>query len=168
MRSKREQREAASILERLASAIARGEITAPSGTIGRFEGGAKALRVPSDSRRAEGRTGSSSVETSAHASRHGPFLASALAAGLCAAVLVGVAVSAVEPGSGGRPATAAEARAITAAYRSSSLGDVNRVPRSRYRITRIRVSTLAPTWATAQQVPTRAGRAPCRAACSPT
>ena len=94
--------------------------------------------------------------------RSTPFLVGALAGGLC--LLAGVAVSAAQPGSGGRPASAAEARAITAAYRSSSLGGVNRVPRSNYRFTGIRVSTLAPAWATAQQVPTAAGRGTFQAA----
>ena len=157
------QREAAIILERLAAVIARGEITAPSGTIGRLEGAAEALRVLARPKTAQGRTGRPS-RARVQASRHGRVVISVLAVGLCSSVLVGVAVSAAQPGRGGRPATAAEARAITAAYRSSSLGDVNRVPRSRYRFTGIRVSRLAPAWATAQQVPTPAGRATFQAA----
>jgi len=62
-------------------------------------------------------------------------------------------------GSGGRAANAAEAPAIVTAYRASPLGDVNLVPRANYRIVGIRVSKLAPTWATARQVPTAAGGA---------
>jgi len=79
----------------------------------------------------------------------------AIATGL---MLAGSAAPAAAPGSGGRAASAAEARAITTAFRSSPLGGVNKVPKAQYRITRIRVSTLAPTWATAQQVATAAGR----------
>jgi hypothetical protein len=45
--TKREQREAAAILERLAAVVARGEVTAPAGFVGRLEGAAEALRVSS-------------------------------------------------------------------------------------------------------------------------
>ncbi len=83
----------------------------------------------------------------------------AIGAGLVLAVIAGFGLSASPPGSGGRAANAAEARAITTAYRSSPLGDVNQVPRANYRIVGIRVSRLAPTWATARQVPTAAGEA---------
>ena len=49
--TKREQREAAAILERLAAAVARGEITAGSGFVGRLEGAALALKVMSEPER---------------------------------------------------------------------------------------------------------------------
>ena len=52
--TKREQREAAAILERLAATVARGEITAGSGFVGRLEGAATALKVMSQPRRHEG------------------------------------------------------------------------------------------------------------------
>jgi hypothetical protein len=47
--TKREQREAAAILDRLAQVVANGEITAPSGFVGRLEGAAAALKVMSRS-----------------------------------------------------------------------------------------------------------------------
>ena len=83
----------------------------------------------------------------------------AIGAGLGLAVIAGFGLSASPPGSGGRAANAAEARAIASAYRSSPLGGVNQVPRANYRIVGMRVSKLAPTWATARQVPTAAARA---------
>ena len=43
--TKREQREAAAILDRLARVVANGEITAPSGFVGRLEGAAATLKV---------------------------------------------------------------------------------------------------------------------------
>ena len=43
--TKREQREAATILERLAATVARGEVAAPAGFVGRIEGAAAALRL---------------------------------------------------------------------------------------------------------------------------
>jgi len=82
-----------------------------------------------------------------------------IAAGLGIAILAGAGLGGASPGANGRPATAAEAHAIVTAYRSSALGDVNRVPRANYRIVGIRVSKLAPAWATARQVPTPAARA---------
>ena len=48
--TKREQREAAAILERLAATVAKGEITAPTGFVGRLEGAAAALKVMSQPR----------------------------------------------------------------------------------------------------------------------
>jgi len=48
--TKREQREAAEILERLAQVIARGEVTASSGIVARLEGAAVALRAMSGRR----------------------------------------------------------------------------------------------------------------------
>ena len=82
-----------------------------------------------------------------------------IAAGLGVALLAGVGLGRPSSGTNSRPATAAEGRAIVKAYRSSALGDVNRVPRANYRIVGIRVSKLAPAWATARQVPTPAARA---------
>ena len=55
--------------------------------------------------------------------------------------------------------TTAEARAIVKAHASSPLGEVNQVPRANYRLVGIRVSKLAPSWATARQVPTPAAGA---------
>lgn len=56
--TKREQREAAAILERLAVVIAEGGMTAPSGFIARLEGAALALRMPAlRTRRAERQAG---------------------------------------------------------------------------------------------------------------
>lgn len=52
---KREQREAAAILERLAGVIAGGEVTALSGFVGRLEGAAQALKVVSQPRPREAR-----------------------------------------------------------------------------------------------------------------
>lgn len=53
--TKHEQRETAAILERLAATIARGEITAPAGFVGRLEGAAEALKVMSQPRPLEGK-----------------------------------------------------------------------------------------------------------------
>jgi hypothetical protein len=66
--------------------------------------------------------------------------------------------SALGASGGSRPASAAERAAIERAYVTSPLGGVNRVPRSHYRVTGVRVSRLAPDWATAQQVPRPAFR----------
>jgi len=46
--TKAEQREAADILERFAQVVAEGEVTAPSGTVGRLEGAALVLRALAD------------------------------------------------------------------------------------------------------------------------
>ena len=43
--TKAEQREAAAILERLARIVADGELTAPTGFVGRLEGAAETLKV---------------------------------------------------------------------------------------------------------------------------
>ena len=53
--TKREQREVAAILERLASTVARDGITAPAGFVGRLEGAAEALKVMSQPRPLEGK-----------------------------------------------------------------------------------------------------------------
>ena len=53
--TKREQREAAAILDRLARAVADGEISAPTGFVGRLEGAAEALKVMSQPRPLEGK-----------------------------------------------------------------------------------------------------------------
>ena len=53
--TKREHREAAEVLERLARAVAEGELTAPSGFVGRLEGAAQALKVVSQPRPREAR-----------------------------------------------------------------------------------------------------------------
>jgi hypothetical protein len=45
--TKREQQEAAGILERLAQVVAGGGVSAPSGFVGRLEGAAAALKVMS-------------------------------------------------------------------------------------------------------------------------
>ena len=45
--TKREQREAAEILERFAQVVADGEVSAPSGFVGRLDGAAAALKVMS-------------------------------------------------------------------------------------------------------------------------
>jgi len=49
--TKREQREAAAILERLAVVVARGEVTASSGIVARLEGAAVALKAVAHWRR---------------------------------------------------------------------------------------------------------------------
>lgn len=43
--TKREQLKAAEILDRLAALVARGELTAPTGFVGRLEGAAHVLRA---------------------------------------------------------------------------------------------------------------------------
>jgi hypothetical protein len=86
-------------------------------------------------------------------------LGPAIVVGLGVVMLAGAGVNGSPAASGGRPATAAEARAIVTAYRSSPLGEVNRVPRANYRFVGIRVSKLARSWATARQVPTPAAGA---------
>ena len=53
--TKRQQLEAAAILERLAATVARGEITAPTGFVGRLEGAAASLKVMSQPRPLEGK-----------------------------------------------------------------------------------------------------------------
>ena len=82
-------------------------------------------------------------------------LVSAIVAGLGVAILANAGLNG-SPAAGGRPATTAEARAIVKAYSSSPLGEVNQVPRANYRFVGIRVSKLAPSWATARQLPTPA------------
>ena len=90
---------------------------------------------------------------------HRLVLAPAIVACLGVAIFAGAGLTGSPAASGGRPATAAEARAIVKAYRSSPLGDVNLVPRANYRFVGIRVSKLARSWATARQVPTPAAGA---------
>ena len=85
-------------------------------------------------------------------------LVSAIVAGLGVAILANAGLNG-SPAAGGRPATTADARAIVKAYSSSPLGEVNQVPRANYRFVGIRVSKIAPSWATAWQVPTPAAGA---------
>ena len=82
-------------------------------------------------------------------------LVSAIVAGLGVAILANAGLNG-SPAAGGRPATTAEARAIVKAYSSSPLGEVNQLPRANYRFVGIRVSKIAPSWATAWQLPTPA------------
>lgn len=72
-------------------------------------------------------------------------------ASLTALACAGAALATAGPAVADRAATPAEVRQVKAAIRSSPVAGIDEVPRNRYLIRGIRVSTLSPWWATAVQ-----------------
>lgn len=72
------------------------------------------------------------------------------ASALLAGVLAGPAAAAKKP-------TTAQAKAITKAVRSTSLGGADKLPQSWYTVDRIKVSSLSPSWSLAWQTATKKG-----------
>lgn len=62
------------------------------------------------------------------------------------------------PAGASRAANAKERRALTQAVHASPVGGINKVPRSHYRVSGQRVSTVSKSWAIAQLVATPAFR----------
>jgi hypothetical protein len=57
-----------------------------------------------------------------------------------------------------RSASRSQARAVAQAVRNSPVAGINKVPTSRYAVTRVRISTVSSAWSMASLVPTRAAR----------
>jgi hypothetical protein len=57
-----------------------------------------------------------------------------------------------------KSASRSQANAVAQAIRSSPVAQINRVPTNRYRVTRVRISTVSSAWAMASLVPTKAFR----------
>jgi hypothetical protein len=75
-----------------------------------------------------------------------------------AALAVTAAMVCAAPAGASRPAGAKERRALTNAVHVSPVGAINKVPKSHYRVTGQRVSTVSKSWAIAQLVATPAFR----------
>jgi hypothetical protein len=72
---------------------------------------------------------------------------------LCLAALVLTAVLvAASPAGAARGATKRERTAITRSVQTSAVGGIKQVPKSHYRVTGIRVSTVSHSWAKANMV----------------
>ncbi len=76
-----------------------------------------------------------------------------------AATVVGVLALglAAGPAAAKKSPTRAQAAAITAAVRSTTLGGANKLPKRWYTVNRIAISSLSPSWALAWQTATKAG-----------
>jgi len=80
----------------------------------------------------------------------------AFAAGL--AVVAALLTTFVASAGASRAPSNRERTALTNAVHGSSVGGINRIPRSRYRVTDQRVSSVSSSWATAQLVAAPAAR----------
>jgi len=58
-----------------------------------------------------------------------------------------------------KPATPAQTRALTRAIHTTPVAGVNKIPRSRYRVSNVKISTVSKSWASASLVPTKRSRA---------
>jgi hypothetical protein len=75
-----------------------------------------------------------------------------------AALVTTTAMVCAAPAGASRAANANERRALTTAVHASPVGGINKVPRSHYRVTGQRVSTVSKAWAIAQMVATPPSR----------
>lgn len=75
-----------------------------------------------------------------------------------AALVAVAAMVCAAPAGASRAASAKERRALTNAVHVSPVGAINKVPKSHYRVTGQRVSTVSKSWAIAQLVATPAFR----------
>jgi hypothetical protein len=62
------------------------------------------------------------------------------------------------PAGAAKPATTAQTGAIARAIHTTTVGGANRLPKSWYRVTGAKVSTVSKSWAWATETPTKAGR----------
>jgi hypothetical protein len=69
-----------------------------------------------------------------------------------------VAAVAAVPASAARRANAQQTAALAKAVKSSPVAGIDRVPARKYRVTGAKVSTVSPSWATANVTPTRAAQ----------
>jgi len=77
---------------------------------------------------------------------------------LSAAVAVLAAGTLAAPALAAKPATKAQKAAITRAIHRSPVAGIKQVPQSKYRVTRVKISTRSSSWAVAWQVATKAAR----------
>ncbi len=75
-----------------------------------------------------------------------------------ASAIVGTAMLCAAPAIASRAPSSAERKGITNAVHASGVGGINRVPRNRYTVTGIRVSSVSRSWAKARLVATPAFR----------
>jgi hypothetical protein len=81
-----------------------------------------------------------------------------LRAPLAALAAVTVATGALAgPALASKAPTKSQRVHIAKAVRTTSLGGANKLPNSWYRVTRVRISSLSPSWAIAWQTSTKAG-----------
>ncbi len=66
--------------------------------------------------------------------------------------------SAVGTAEASRNATRSQAKALAQAVRNSPVGGIDKVPTKRYKVTKVRISTVSRAWARASLVPTKAFR----------
>ncbi len=78
---------------------------------------------------------------------------------LAAALVLLCGLVTAAPAAASRKATAKQAAALTRAVHTSTVGGLNIVSTSKYRVTGARVSTVSKSWATAQLVATPKARA---------
>ena len=76
-----------------------------------------------------------------------------------AALVATAAMLFAAPAGASRAANANERRALTNAVHASPVGGIDKVPKSKYRVTGQRISTVSKYWAIAQLVATPASRA---------
>jgi hypothetical protein len=69
-----------------------------------------------------------------------------------AALATATALIAVVPANASKPAAAKDRKALTAAVHATHVAGVNKVPRSHYKVTGQRVSTVSKSWAIAELV----------------
>jgi hypothetical protein len=81
---------------------------------------------------------------------------SALAAGLSIALAVPVALAIAVPAGASRKASAQQRRALTAAVQRTPVAGLNKIPKSNYRVTGQRISTVSRNWAIAYTKPASA------------
>ncbi|HEY3864826.1 MAG TPA: hypothetical protein VGL54_01905 [Solirubrobacteraceae bacterium] len=54
-----------------------------------------------------------------------------------------------------KSATPAQVKALTSAIHATPVAAINKIPANRYRVSRVRISTVSKAWATASLVPTK-------------
>jgi hypothetical protein len=78
-----------------------------------------------------------------------------LRATLIAGLVITAATVCAAPAGASRAANAKDRRALSSAVHTSPVGGIDKLPRSHYRVTGQRVSTVSKSWAIAQVVATR-------------
>jgi hypothetical protein len=77
----------------------------------------------------------------------------------CASIALAVAalcLTVIGPALASRSATPSQAAALTRAVRISAVGGIDKVPVDRYKVSRVKISTVSKAWAMASLVPTKA------------
>jgi hypothetical protein len=81
-------------------------------------------------------------------------LRAARALGTAGIAALGIALVAAVPASARRTASSSQVSALTRAVHGSPVAGLNRIPKSHYRVTNLRVSTVSKSWASASVTPT--------------